>query len=388
MSTQFKVTDGNFSRSDLDDILLRREYISEATLRTWGNNISGQLGDGTATARSSPGSTTGSGINWKQISCGYQITAGIKTDGSLWTWGINTSGQLGDGTTTLRSTPGTTAGGGTNWKQVSCGKTHMAAIKSDGSLWTWGGNAFGELGTNSTTSRSSPDTTVAGGFNWKQVFALGNNTSAIKTDGTLWNWGYGASGFLGDNTTTDKSSPVTTAGGGNTWVQTSAYAAVKSDGTLWTWGGNATGLLGDGTTTDRSSPVTTAGGGTNWKQVSSSGFHTLGIKTDGTLWAWGDGASGKIGDSTTSVRSSPVTTAGGGTNWRQVSAGVNFTAAVKTDGIQWTWGDNTYGQLGDGTTVAKSSPITVVGGSTNWKQVSAGQHNTRTHTAGIIDLSF
>ena len=396
MTTQFKVTDGNFAGSDLDDILLRREYISEATLRTWGNNLTGQLGDGTTTARGSPGSTVGSGITWKQISCGYQISSGIKTDGTLWTWGDNTYGQLGDSTTVGKSSPITTAGGGSTWKQVSCGKFHIAAVKSDGSLWTWGGNFNGELGGGAVGSRSSPATVAGGGFNWKQVFAIGTNTSAVKTDGTLWNWGYGGSGFLGNGATADQSSPVTTAGGGTTWIQTSAFAAIKSDGTLWTWGYNATGLLGDGTTTDRSSPVTTSGGGTNWKQVSSSGYHTLGIKTDGTLWAWGDGAGGKVGDNTTSVRSSPVTTAGGGTNWKQVSAGVNFSLGIKADGILWSWGNDTYGQMGITTVLGvggnfspgTSSPITAVGGGTNWKQVSCGQHNTRTHAAGIIDLSF
>jgi alpha-tubulin suppressor-like RCC1 family protein len=372
-------------QEDLDRIYFTEHELIDQyyanILWTWGRNLYGQLGDGTTSNRSSPVTTAGGGTNWKQVSAALGFyTAAIKTDGTLWTCGRNDYGQLGDGTTTSRSSPVTTAGGGTNWKRVDCGNGHTAAIKTDGTLWTWGLNLYGQLGDGTTTSRSSPGTTAGGGTNWKQVEGGGSHTAAIKTDGTLWTWGANSSGQLGDGTTTSRSSPGTTAGGGTDWKQVDCggahTAAIKTDGTLWTWGANDYGQLGDGTTTSRSSPVTTASGGTNWKQVSAGYNHTAAIKTDGTLWTWGRNDYGQLGDGTTTDRSSPVTTAGGGTNWKQVSAGTYAAAAIKTDGTLWTWGRNDYGQSGDGTTSSRSSPGTTVGKGINWKQVSCGYYYT------------
>jgi alpha-tubulin suppressor-like RCC1 family protein len=354
------------------------QYIGEK-LWTWGFDRYGVLGDGTTTNRSSPGTTSGGGTIWRQVSCGEDFMAAIKTDGTLWTWGYNLNGELGTGTTTDRSSPGTTAGGGTNWKQVSCGDNSTAAVKTDGTLWTWGNNQYGGLGDGTTTNRSSPGTTAGGGTNWKQVSCGDYSTAAVKTDGTLWTWGYNLYGGLGTGNLTSRSSPGTTAGGGTNWKQVSvatwSAAAIKTDGTLWTWGANADGQLG--TTVSRSSPGTTAGGGTNWKQV-SMGYanRAAAIKTDGTLWTWGSSLWGELGDGNRTSRSSPGTTAGGGTDWKQVSCGYSSTAAVKTDGTLWTWGSNSVGKLGDGTTTDRSSPGTTAGGGTNWKQVSCGELST------------
>ncbi|NDD85210.1 DUF4376 domain-containing protein [bacterium] len=201
--------------------------------------------------------------------------------------------------------------GGTNWKQVACGGSHTACIKTDGTLWMWGRNDNGRLGTNDTTHRSSPVQTVAGGTNWKQVAGGGNYTGCIKTDGTLWMWGSNGSGQLGDNTTNDKSSPVQTVVGGTNWKQVacgSHTGCIKTDGTLWMWGYNFYGQLGDNTGTNRSSPVQTVAGGTNWKQVACGGNHTACIKTDGTLWMWGYNFFGQLGDNTGTTRTSPVQT--------------------------------------------------------------------------------
>ena len=205
---------------------------------------------------------------------------------TLWAWGHNSYGRLGDNTITNRSTPVTTFAGGTNWKQVSGGARHISAIKTDGTLWTWGRNSFfGQLGVNDSTQRNTPVTTFAGGTNWKQVSCGGYHTTAIKTDGTLWAWGYNALGVVGDNTGIDRSTPVTTFAGGNNWKylgfgSSTANAAIKTDGTLWTWGRNNVRQVGDTTLINRSTPVTTFAGGTNWKQI-SLGYHMVAV-TSGT----------------------------------------------------------------------------------------------------------
>ena len=340
MPNQFLSPEGDIENYFVTEYWLIDQYVGD-TLLTWGLNSTGQLGDNTSIDRSTPVTTLAGGANWKQVAGGYQHTTAIKTDGTLWTWGGNDFGALGDNTSINRSTPVTTFAGGTNWKQVAGGRFHTAAIKTDGTLWTWGDNNFGQLGDNTTTQRNTPVTTFAGGTNWKQVAAGRDHTTAIKTDGTLWTWGYNIGGQIGDNTTTDRSTPVTTFAGGTNWKQVAGgnqhTAAIKTDGTLWTWGYNYYGQLGDNTTTDRSTPVTTFAGGTNWKQVSGGGYaHTAAIKTDGTLWTWGFNTSGQLGDNTTTDRLIPVTTFAGGTNWKQVAGGINHTAAL-TSGTDPTY---------------------------------------------------
>ena len=147
-----------------------------------GRNNNGQLGDSTITGRSSPVQTIAGGTNWKQVATGYYHTAAIKTDGTLWSWGRNQFGQLGDSTITGRSSPVQTITGGTNWKQVACTRSNTAAIKTDGTLWTWGFNIFGQLGDITNTDKSSPVQTITGGTNWKQVSCGYSNTIAIKDD--------------------------------------------------------------------------------------------------------------------------------------------------------------------------------------------------------------
>jgi alpha-tubulin suppressor-like RCC1 family protein len=312
---------------------------TNGTLWLWGSNGAGALGDNSITDRSSPVQTVSGGTNWKQVACStFGVTGAIKTDGTLWLWGQNGTGRIGDNTSVNKSSPVQTVAGGTNWKQLSCGGDVTVAIKTDGTLWTWGFNATGQLGNETSgyfTMQSSPVQTVSGGTNWKSVSTNGQAVvAAIKTDGTLWTWGYNAIGQLGDNTRVDKSSPVQTVAGGTNWKQVAVGSyytmAIKTDGTLWAWGSNG-GNLGDNTQVDKSSPVQTVAGGTNWKQVSASSS-TAAIKTDGTLWTWGGNGSWPIiGDNTTNTKSSPVQTVAGGTNWKSVEVGGVNVKAIRDD---------------------------------------------------------
>jgi alpha-tubulin suppressor-like RCC1 family protein len=390
MPNQFLSPEGDLEDYFVNEYWLIDQYIGDH-LWTWGSGTNGRLGNGVITGNiSTPVTTFAGGTNWKQVSAGEEHTAAIKTDGTLWTWGSGGSGRLGNATLTDRSTPVTTFAGGTNWKQVSAGTEHTAAIKTDGTLWTWGRGSNGRLGDATLTNVSTPVTTFAGGTNWKQVSTGAEHTAAIKTDGTLWTWGAGVSGQLGNNDSgagSNRSTPVTTFAGGTNWKQVSTgtehTAAIKTDGTLWTWGRGTNGRLGDATLTNRSTPVTTFAGGTNWKQVSTGAEHTAAIKTDGTLWTWGRGTNGRLGDATLTDRSTPVTTFAGGTNWKQVSTGAEHTAAIKTDGTLWTWGANREGQLGNATLTDRSTPVTTFAGGTNWKQVSSGTSHTAAVQSGI-----
>jgi len=249
----------------------------DGTLWTWGGNDYGQLGHNDTSHRSSP-VQVGSLTDWGKVSAGFHHGASIKTDGTLWTWGGNDYGQLGHNNRTHRSSP-VQVGSLTTWGKVQCCYNSMGAIKTDGTLWTWGYDFRGQLGHNqaSETSLSSP-VQVGSLTNWDE---LGNNVNSVicsQTDGSLWTWGSNEFGQLGLNDTVHRSSPVQ-IGGLFDWslIQTgSSGCAIKTDGTLWTWGANNDGQLGLNDTSHRSSPVQ-VGSLTNWAFVKNNGNYMVSL---------------------------------------------------------------------------------------------------------------
>lgn len=385
MASGFKVAfDGR--TVDLSDLYMEKINFATYDLSLWvfGDGANGKLGTNSITSTSSPIQTMPIGTNWSSVEADDGHTAAIKTDGTLWAWGRNAYGQLGDNTSVNKSSPIQTISLGADWLSVSCGSRHTAAIKTDGTLWLWGFNGGGELGDGTTTNRSSPVQTISLGTDWLSVSCGFGHTAAIKTDGTLWSWGWRNYGQLGDNTANifvNISSPVQTISGGTDWASVSCgsyhTAAMKTDGTLWLWGSNTNAMIGDNTLTNRSSPVQTSSKGSDWASVSCGGAHTAAIKIDGTLWAWGYNYYGQLGNNTRSRKFTPTLAIG--TGWASVSCGGSHTAAIKTDGTLWAWGYNSSGQLGDNTGVSRSSPVQTIKGGSNWTSVICGG----THTAGI-----
>jgi len=269
-------------------------------------------------------------------------------------------------------------GGFCDWCQVSAGNSHSLAVRQNGTAWAWGYNGRGQLGDNTIVSKSSPVSVVGGFVDWCQVSAGSDHSLAVRQGGTAWAWGFDGQGRLGDNCTTNRSSPVSVVGGFTDWCQVSAGSyhslAVRQNGTAWAWGYNSNGRLGDNTTTNKSSPVSVVGGFLDWCQVSAGRNFSLGIRQNGTIWSWGYAAQGRLGDNTTVSKSSPVSVVGGFTDWCQISAGDSHSLAVRQNGTAWAWGCNGQGRLGDNTVVTRSSPVSVVGGFTDWCQVSAGRY--------------
>jgi alpha-tubulin suppressor-like RCC1 family protein len=302
---------------------------TDGTLWNWGCGFYGQLGNGTITSRSSP-IQVGALTDWVQISTVRDHNIALKSNGTIWTWGRNNFGQIGDSTVANKSSP-IQVGALTTWAKVSAGGYHSAAIKTDGTLWTWGRNYYGQLGTNTifNVGRSSP-VQVGALTTWAKVSANKDNTAAIRTNGTLWTWGRSNYGQIGDSSVTNRSSPVQ-IGALTDWSQITMapygnMAAIKNNGTLWTWGANFSGQLGDNTQTARSSPVQ-VGALTNWAQISANFQHVASVKTDGTLWTWGLNTNGRLGDGTVVSKSSPIQI-GSLTNWLQASAGETHTLAL------------------------------------------------------------
>jgi alpha-tubulin suppressor-like RCC1 family protein len=377
-------------KSPVQDNFIPKDIFVDGGLWSWGRNTSGHLGDNTVVNTSSPVQTVAGGTVWKLCAAGAYGTGAIKSDGTLWNWGAFSG--LGDNTIVNKSSPVQTISGGTDWKQIDQGFSYAAAIKTDGTLWMWGSNGYYTLGDGTTTSKSSPVQTLAGGADWKQVSAGSFHVGAVKTDGTLWTWGDGYLGGLGLGDTLSKSSP-SQVGTLTTWKQVSCGAWITAaiqapsdaePGRLWMWGRNDYGQLGNNTRTNSSSPVQVFGNYYYWKQVNVGSNHTAAVRVDGTLWLWGYNAYGQLGNNSRSNRSSPVQTISTGTNWKQVSCGSEHTSAIKTDGTLWSWGRNNYGQLCDNTIASKSSPVQTVAGGTNWKQVDCGLY----HTTAVKDDSI
>ena len=348
------------------------------SLYSWGNNVIGQLGLGNTTYYSSP-KQVGSAY-WRTGSTCDVFAGAIRSDGTLWTWGSNNAGNLGLGNTTNYSSP-KQVGALTTWAKVFASRFSMLATKTDGTLWSWGSGLQGRLGLGNTTNYSSPKQ-VGALTTWLTItgggYAIGS-ALAIKTDGTLWAWGYNINGQLGLGNTLTYSSPQQ-VGSLTNWLYVSGgYAtyAIKTDGTLWAWGRGTRGQLGLGNSTNYSSPKQ-VGALTNWLKVTGGGYFgfAVAVKTDGTLWSWGSNNYGQLGLGNTTSYNSPKQI-GALTTWLNViGGGYAYALAVKNDGTLWAWGTNGAGQLGLGNTTSYSSPVQV-GALKTWSPVlSIGQTNT------------
>jgi len=319
---------------------------TDGNLWAWGYNESGQLGNGTNINRSTP-IHIGTSNDWAAVATGDAHSIALKTDGSLWSWGFNRESQLGDGMNTNRNVPAR-IGTDNDWALVTAGVFHTTALKTDGSLWAWGNNADGQLGNGTNDNRLSPGR-VGSDNNWATLVAGDYHNVALKKDGSLWAWGNNSNGQLGDGTNTNCNAPVrigmdvdwaaVAAGGGFTM-------ALKNDGSLWAWGNNYYSQLGDGTNINSNTPVR-IGMDDDWSAVAVGRVHTVALKVDGSLWAWGNNNNGQLGDGTIINRNVPVRI-GTENDWTVVVAGSYHNIALKKDGRRWAWGSNDYGNLGTG----------------------------------------
>ncbi|MBU1244547.1 hypothetical protein KJ612_15205, partial [Myxococcota bacterium] len=297
------------------------------------------------------------------MSAGFSHTCALKVDGSLWCWGSNGNGALGDGTTMTRLVPVLVSGMDSGVSMVSCGEIHTCALKTDGSAWCWGYNGHGALGDGTTTNRSVPvlvSGIVAGGAS---ISAGGYHTCLVKTDGAALCWGYNGSGQLGNNEIFDESAPVQVFGlaSGASTISSGRYhtCAVKTDGSAVCWGNNTYGQLGNGSTLDRDTPVAVSGFSSGIASIEAGGYHTCSKKTNGSGWCWGSNSFGQLGDSTTTDRLTPTAVTSLGSGVVSIESGFAHSCAVKTNGYLWCWGGNGNGQIGDGSTTTRLVPVPV-----------------------------
>ena len=446
---------------------------TDGSLYSWGYNISGQLGTGDNVEQTTP-IRIGSDTNWKDIDVGFAHSIAIKDNGTIYSWGYNGDGQLGLGDNDNRNTP-TQIGNATNWvkakaginftilltsdarvytfggnqfsqlgqynlisynepqelnsemnsytdifaggyssafssdigatltngkndfgqlghesynkfnltnidsyslyTKISTSATHSLAINEDGYLKGWGQNNYGVLGTSNENNFITP-TNINYDTNWNDVRTSPFHTLALKNDGSLYSWGLNTSGQLGVNTNDNNSTPQQI---GSETIWTSKFdvgnyhsIAIKSDNTLWVWGQNDYGQLGDETTNSSAIPKQ-IGIDNNWTKVSAGAFHSLAIKSDGSLWASGQNDYGQLCNNT--FDNNTTLKLINNDNWSDISGGLDFTVAIKSDGTLWSCGNNTFGQLGDGSNDTNAT-LHQIGNDTNWIKVKASTNYT------------
>jgi alpha-tubulin suppressor-like RCC1 family protein/subtilisin family serine protease len=331
----------------------------DGTVWTWGSNVYGALGNATTNNSSSPVQAVFL-TEIEEVAAGSDHSCALHNNGTVWTWGLNSYGQLGDNTLTKKTSP-IQVPGFTGVSQIAAGVSHTVTLKQDGTVWTWGRNTNGQLGDGTTTTRKSP-VVVPNLAGVKSVAVRGNHTIALKTDGTVWTWGANASGQLGNGTNTISKIPVPVTGLSNVVAIASGLnhsLALKGDGTVWSWGSNSSGQLGDGTTTTRRTPVLVAGI-TQCVEINAGDSHSIAIKNNGTAWSWGSNNRGQLGIGSTTSKFSPVQVSNL-SSVAGIAGGGYHSIALQHNGTIYTWGYNNKGQLGDGSTTQRTLPTLVPG---------------------------
>lgn len=313
-----------------------------------------------------------SSLHRASIAAGGIHSLALKTNGSLWAWGSNYDEQLGVGELhVLKSITPLRVGTGSNWRSLAAGLENTLALQADGTMWGWGGIFYENVSYGSSPVQIGEDR------DWTAASSGDRHQLSLKQDGSLWAWGRNQLGQLGDGTGADRSIRLIRVGAENDWAMAAAGSnhtvALKGDGTLWAWGWNTDGQLGEGTNTDRFLPVR-IGADNDWTAVGAGHAHTLALKADGSLWAWGANDYGQLGDGTGIGSIHPVRI-GSDKDWVGIGAGYVHSLARKADGTIWAWGWNLYGQLGDGTNLDQFLPVQV-GREADWTAVAAGYGHT------------
>jgi alpha-tubulin suppressor-like RCC1 family protein len=362
-------------------------------LYCWGFNSMGQLGINTTMSPTIPvpvplQEKELEATEWVNISTGGAHTCAISQTRKISCWGFNLNGQLGNGTKKDSLVPIPLSIESSGWVTITAGGSFTCAIRNTGELSCWGENANGELGDGSKTPRNIPAPVFTPFHDWVTVSAgdlsftrkEDEHACAIRRSGQLYCWGSNTYGQLGDGTKTDRSYPTPVSTNFTDWVVVSTgglhTCAIRRTGQLYCWGKNSTGQLGTDTRADELSPAPISTEFSDWTALSAGGRHTCAIRRNGHLYCWGDNSSGQLGDGTKMDRLSPIPVSTEFTDWIQVSAGGAHTCAIRRNGNLYCWGNNDFGQLGDGSTSSRITPTPVSTDVSDWVAVSAGNRHT------------
>jgi len=335
----------------------------------WGYNGQGELGNGTTANSDVPAPVNmPSGVNFSAVAGGSNHSLGVASNGSAWAWGYNGDGELGNGTGADSTVPvAVSMPGGVSFTAVAGGGLHSLALASNGNVWAWGYNGDGELGNGTTTNSDVPvAVSMPSGVRFTAVAAGNGHSIALASNGTVWAWGFNGQGELGNGTTTNSDVPVaivtpkgvtfTAIAGGDSYS-----LALASNGAAWAWGDNLYGQLGNGTTTNSDVPVAVSmPTGITFRAAAAGSAHSLAVAMNGTLWAWGYNFYGQLGNGSTANSDSPVpANMPNSVLFSSVAGGQDHSLALATNGTAWAWGQGAFGQLGNGTTANSGAPVPV-----------------------------
>jgi alpha-tubulin suppressor-like RCC1 family protein len=338
---------------------------SSGGVKCWGYNYYGQLGDGTTTNSYTPVDVVGLSSGVVAISAGRNHTCALKTSGGVQCWGNNESGQLGDGTTTGRLTP-TDVSGLSNVVAISAGRFHTCALTSSAGVQgikCWGSNLYGQLGDGTDTKSYTPVDVSGLSSGVVAISSGGWHTCALTSSAGVKCWGWNFYGQLGDGTTTDRLTQIDVSGLSSGVVAISAgiyhTCALTSSGGVKCWGQNDYGQLGDGTITNNSTPVPVSELSTGVVAISTGLGHTCALTSSAGVKCWGHNYYGQLGDGTTTDRLTQIDVSGLSNGMVAISAGLEHTCALTSSGSVMCWGWNFHGQLGDGTTTDRHTPVAI-----------------------------
>ncbi len=327
----------------------------------WGAGDLGQIGDGLATSRLVPTSVSG-GLTFTAMTVGGQHTCGLTAAGRIYCWGANHDGQLGDGSTTSRRAPVEVAASAT-FALVTAGEAHTCGLTTSGETHCWGANDAGQLG-DSTTARRLTPTLVRGGGPFTTLVAGAAHTCGLSAAGEAYCWGDNASGQLGDSTRMSRVTPTAVARG-LVFAELAAGSVHTcgrtAGGEVYCWGGNASGQLGDGTVSSRQVP-TAVGSNVVFAGLARDvgGAHSCGLDGAGAVFCWGDNTRGQLGDGTRTNRLLPTEVASGVPFTKLSGGGLHTCGIAAAGGTAYCWGANSEGQLGDNSRTDRLSPVEVM----------------------------
>jgi alpha-tubulin suppressor-like RCC1 family protein len=348
----------------------------------WGYNTDGENGNGSTAQHTSPVPVSG-GYTWASISVGTFMACGVTTANAGYCWGYNSSGQLGNGGTSSSSTP-TAISGGYSWSAISAGQTDTCGVTTSGVGYCWGANTVGEDGNGSSSQQNSP-ALVGGSHTWSQIQSGSATTCGVTTSNVGYCWGWNNSGQVGDNSTSTRSSPVAVYGNLSIVSLTVSHdtssdatsCALTTGGIAYCWGYNNNGQVGDRTTTQRTIPYSVV-----WVNVNTSattapgGEYNCAIRNGGVAYCWGENEYGQLGIGSLDFVAQPAQVSGGHV-WTNIYVGPDYgnedpmTCGITNTGAGYCWGDNSDGEVGDGTTINRTTPTLIAGGY-SWKTLSVG----------------
>lgn len=329
----------------------------------WGYNPYGQVGDNTIDTPSVPVSVQGAAKTFCEIASGDYTTIAIDKNGRVWAWGYNFSGQLGNNSSISQRTPVSILGTTKTFCKIDGGNNHTVALEKNGRVWAWGANSVGQLGDNSTTQKCTPISILGTTKTFCQISAGASHTVGIDKNGRAWGWGNNVGGRLGNNSTTNQCTPVSVFAFARTFCKIAAggshTVAIEKTGIVWAWGSNSFGQLGINSNVSRLVPTSILGTAKTFCEISAGTSYTVAIDKNGKVWAWGDNQQGQLGDNSTISKLTPVSICGAAKTFCRIVATEAHTIAVDKTGKVWAWGYNTFSGLGNAATANRSTPVAV-----------------------------